>query len=158
SRTTGGTAGAATFDTTVPFDHTVHFHVVRIRFDASATCTAPSVPCTACPGGGACNVEVTLFIDPDLSVPGTPADATATLGPLIVADLGFDTIETGAESEAVDVDELRIGTTFDSVAPRTGIGPVDAGTPLPDLGTPAPDLGTPVDLGSAPTDLGSSPT
>src|SRR5205085_2050050 len=46
------------------------------------------------------------------------ADATATVGPVNVMDFSFNTIEMGAEGEWVDIDELRIGTTFDAVAPR----------------------------------------
>src|SRR6185369_15620389 len=79
ARTTGGGPGAATFDTAITFDHTVHFHVARIRFDRSATCTMPSSACTACPASNPmCHEEITLFMDPDLSIAGTPPDSSAT--------------------------------------------------------------------------------
>src|SRR5204862_283154 len=98
------------------------------------------------------------FMDPDLSQPGTPPDTAATLGPVNVMGFEFNTIEIGSEGEAIDVDELRLGTTFDAVAPRASTPGPDAGTPAAGLagdGGVAPDAGA-MDAGT-PSDAGAPP-
>src|SRR5262249_23948543 len=42
------------------------------------------------------------------------------LGPTIVADFQFDTVQVGAEGEAIDLDEIRLGTTYADVVGAGG--------------------------------------
>ena len=61
------------------------------------------------------NVDVRLFIDPPLT--NTPANATAAATLIGLCGFDFDWVEAGSGSESVDIDELRIATTFAEAAP-----------------------------------------
>jgi len=61
------------------------------------------------------NVDVRLFIDPPLMNMPLNASAAATLTGLCGFD--FDWVEVGSGSESLDIDELRIATSFAEAAP-----------------------------------------
>jgi len=61
------------------------------------------------------NVDVRMFVDPSLTNTPPNASAAATLSGL--CGFGFDWVEVGSGSESLDIDELRIATTFAEAAP-----------------------------------------
>ena len=99
-RVTNGAPGASGYDTTVPVDKTPRLLVTRFDFR---------------PG----DESAALFIDPPLGK--TPSlDSAVVRGP--VSDFRFDIVQIGSggsrfAKEQADFDELRIGTTFEIVAP-----------------------------------------
>ncbi len=138
ARTTGGcVSGSSTWQPVnaasqpIPFDSATHLFVVRMRFDVASPATATCAPgisgsgTCSCPASNpTCLDEIAIWIDPDLSgaVGAAPA-ATASTGvlpPTIVADFQFDTVQVGAEGEAIDLDEIRVGTTYADVVGAGG--------------------------------------
>jgi hypothetical protein len=100
-RTCGGCMGATIDESAVTVSATVRLLVYRFDF---------------LPG----NETVHMFIDPPLNV--VPNDTTAAVVQTQFLDFRFDTIEVGtgngSPQERMDIDELRIGTTFFDVVGR----------------------------------------
>lgn len=169
-RTMGGcAAGSGTWEPQTSaakgifFDSATHLFVVRMRFDVADPSTTPcsngfmgSGTCKCPTGVSSCLDEIAAWIDPVLSgAPGstpTVGSATAVLAPTVVADFYFDTIEMNGEGESVDLDEIRIGTTYADVVPPTitsGDAGVDVGV---DTGV---DTGADAIADTSVTDTGS---
>jgi hypothetical protein len=144
-------AGAGTWEPTTlggagtPFDSATHLLVVRIRFDvADPQTTACSNgfsgtgTCSCPPGVPSCLDELSAWVDPVLDGAATPTvgPETAVLAPTIVSDFYLDTIEMNGEGESIDLDEIRIGTTYADVTGGGGSPPNDAST---DVGVPPVD-------------------
>lgn len=101
-RTTGGAAGGSNHDSELDVDTTVRFLVYRIDF---------------APG----HEMIRMFIDP---APGAEPKDDSALMIVGVSDFRFDTVEVGSATnpgkgpqERLDIDELRIATSFRGVAP-----------------------------------------
>lgn len=104
-RVTNGGPGASIYDSTVPVDTRPRLVVVRFDFKPGDEYTA-------------------MFIDPPLGKE-PPRDSAVVQGPM--TDFRFDIVQIGSggstfASEQADFDELRIGTTFESVTPTVPAG------------------------------------
>jgi len=101
-RTTGGAPGGSNHDSEIEVDTTVRFLVYRIDFNKGLE-------------------MIHMFIDP---APGAePKDEAAAMA-VGVSDFRFDTVEVGSATnpgkgpqERLEIDELRIATSFRGVAP-----------------------------------------
>ncbi|MFN7975493.1 MAG: PKD domain-containing protein [Acidobacteriota bacterium] len=121
-RTCGGCSGATIDETTYPVTTAVHLLVYRFDFLAG-------------------DETVRLWVDP---APGPdPANATADVTQTAFLDFRFDTIELGSANvnggpmEILDLDELRIATTYQEAVPPANGAPVADFTGAP-LSGPAP--------------------
>src|SRR5262245_24183812 len=102
-RVTNGAPGASGWDTTVPVDKTPRLLVTRFDFRLGDESAA-------------------LFIDPPLGKE-PPLESAVVKGAM--SDFRFDILQIGSggsrfAKEQADFDELRIGTTFESVTPAAG--------------------------------------
>lgn len=123
-RTTQGAAGAALWDTTIPFDQTPRLVVLEIQFNTSSTCDVGvngPAKCPPCPIDPAtnmpslCNDTVTMWIDPSA---GPTPPAGPAMGPHTVMDFAFDSFSLGAGQgsqlgqEGCDFGAIAITSTF----------------------------------------------
>jgi hypothetical protein len=102
-RVTNGAPGASGWDTTVPVDKTPRLLVTRFDFRAGEESAA-------------------LFINPPYGKE-PPVESAAVKGAM--SDFRFDIVQIGSggsrfAKEQADFDELRIGTSFESVTPAAG--------------------------------------
>lgn len=82
-------------DTGIPIDGDVHLFVVRIDYRSG-------------------NDSVTVFFDPDISRNEASQSAIGTYS----RDMAFDEFQFKSQGEAYFIDELRFGTTWESVTPQ----------------------------------------
>jgi hypothetical protein len=108
------------------FAKTLHWVVVRMAFATG-------------------NTQVTMWLDPTVG-PVTPADAPV-VGPATVTDFHFDTVEVGSSSEALDVDEVRIATSYPELTSGASVPDAAVADALP---PPPPPDGAPVMPDGAP--------